>query len=395
MVAVHSSRMNATTGGIRKIATTGALVCQVKSELSCAFRRRRWQGFPYRSRGGSPTSHAWRAGYLFSMSARIEFAEELYRTAGVSQWIRRAFRTPLLATLAAVNAFMLSAAITSALFLRWPELRTTGVAAVLVAGFLVALAVNLSIVHTSVRPLDGLVADRARTRRLAAALISASDRERAAISRELHDSTAQSLAALVMQLSVATADGGNGDAEAARQQLDGARELATTTLEEVRRLAHAVHPRVLDDLGLIAALRSLARESAIAGDGAVAVQVHVDAEAGIDAILSATAASALYRIAQEALSNARRHSGAAHIEMRVRRDVDAVVLEVSDDGVGFDPDAEAPNQKGIGLFTMRERLALIGGSVRVGRRAGGGTTLIASVTRRQSAHAGHRSSPRE
>ncbi len=329
------------------------------------------------------------------MSARLEFAEGLHGTAGVVPWIRRALRTPLLATLAAVNALLLSVAIASALFARSSELRATPVVAVLVAGFLIALAVNLSIVNVSVRPLEGLLADSARTRRLAAELISASDRERAALSKELHDSTAQSLAALVMQLSVATLDRGNGGAEVARQQLESARALATTTLEEVRRLAHSMHPRVLDDLGLIAALRSLARESATQGSGLGAMQVRVDAEVGMGATLSAAAASALYRIAQEALLNARRHSGAAHIEMRVRQDAGNVVLEVSDDGVGFDPDTAPATEKGIGLFTMRERLALINGRVHIGPRAGGGTTLRASVALHESTHPQHRSSPHE
>jgi signal transduction histidine kinase len=98
--------------------------------------------------------------------------------------------------------------------------------------------------------LDGLVADRTRMRGLAAAVIDAGDRERASLARELHDSTAQQLAALVLQLSAAARDCTD---VALADRLSGMRDQAEATLEEVRLLSHTVHPRVLDDLGLQAA----------------------------------------------------------------------------------------------------------------------------------------------
>src|SRR5207253_409643 len=105
--------------------------------------------------------------------------------------------------------------------------------------------------------LAGLVADRTRMRALATAVIDAGDRERASLARELHDSTAQQLAALVLQLSAAARE--TADPTVA-ERLDTMREQAKATLEEVRLLSHTVHPRVLDDLGLAAALRKLGRE---------------------------------------------------------------------------------------------------------------------------------------
>jgi hypothetical protein len=111
--------------------------------------------------------------------------------------------------------------------------------------------------------LDGLVADRARMRALAAEVIEVGDRERAALARELHDSTAQRLAALMLQVSAAARDA-KDPALAAR--LAEIRDAAEEVTEEVRLLSHTVHPRVLDDLGLVPALRKLARDSS-AGTG--------------------------------------------------------------------------------------------------------------------------------
>jgi signal transduction histidine kinase len=342
----------------------------------------------------------------------------------VPQWVERVLRTPLIIKLAGANALLLSVTTATTLFVRDEAIGTAPAIAVVGVAFLLALAVNIALVNAALHPivalgntvdsirhgdlsarvpaspladrdiarvgrmlnvlLDGLVGDRARTRRLAVELIDAGDRERAAISRELHDSTAQTLAALAMQLSAATRSMEDGAVESLKQQLDGARELATGTLEEVRRLAHSMHPLVLDELGLVAALRRLARESTTHDAGIAGVRVHVVADDGVDATIPATTASVLYRIAEEALLNARHHAESEHVEIQVRTDADTATLEVSDDGVGFNPDNAPLNHPGIGLFTMRERIALIDGDLRVTRSAGGGTSVIASVPLRPS-----------
>ncbi len=351
--------------------------------------------------------------------SRMSSAGDTHGVSRVPRWIERLLRTPLTLKLAGANAFLLIAATLSALVIRNHELSTAPVIAVVGAAFLLALLVNIALVTLAVRPmtelektvdtiwrgdlnarvptslladrhvarvgrmfnilLDGLVADRARTRRLAVELINAGDRERAAISRELHDSTAQSLAALVMQLSVVAQRADDAADELLKQRIDSARILATTTLEEVRLLAHTMHPRVLDDLGLVAALRRLARETTAHAASSDGLQVDVIARDGIDETIPAAARSVLYRIAQEAVRNASRHAAANRLEIRVWTDAHAVMLEVSDDGVGFDPEAARPNQTGIGLFTMRERVALIDGNLHVSSRAGGGTSVVATV----------------
>jgi len=337
----------------------------------------------------------------------------------VPHWVEWLLRIPLAMKLAGANAFLLVATGAIALLVRSHEISSRPVIVVIATAFVLALLINVALVSLAVRPmtmlektvdtiwhgdltarvpgslladrnvarvgrmfnilLDGLLADRARTRRLAAELIDAGDRERASMSRELHDSTAQSLAALVMQLSVTARNARDMPPAALAESLDGARTLATTALEEVRMLAHTMHPRVLDDLGLVAAVRRLARETS--GDQ---TSVEVIAREGVDDAIPATSASVLYRVAQEAVRNASRHAAAAHIEIRIAADADHARLEIADDGVGFDPRAAAPEHAGIGLFTMRERVALIEGELHVTSRVGGGTTVIATVPLRES-----------
>jgi signal transduction histidine kinase len=233
--------------------------------------------------------------------------------------------------------------------------------------------------------LDGLVADRARTRRLAAEIIDAGDRERAAISRELHDSAAQSLAALAMQLGVAGRSIDDAPLGTVHEHIEAARLLANNTLEDIRMLAHTMHPRVLDDLGLIAALRRLARETtdrttgyATSMDDAT-VAVDVEVMEGADSALPSPVNSVLYRVAQEAVQNARKHAAPKYIVIRLRRDAKSVTLEVTDDGRGFDPAIEHREGIGIGLFTMRERVVLLDGEFRVNSKPGGGTSVVASI----------------
>jgi len=354
----------------------------------------------------------------------------------VPVWIERLLRIPLPVKLVGANVLLLIVAAATALVLRHRELTSAPLLTVVIVAYLVALLLNTGLVMLAVRPLrvlektvdtiwhgdldarvptslladrhvtrvarmfnillDGLVADRARTRRLAKEIIDTGDRERAAISRELHDSAAQSLAALAMQLGVAARSIDDVSPAVLRERIEAARTLANNTLEEIRMLAHTMHPRVLDDLGLIPALRRLARETtdhsasyATSTDDA-AVVVDVTATEGSDNALSAPAKSVLYRVAQEAVQNARRHAAPRHIDIRLESGADSVTLEIADDGRGFDLAAKQREQTGIGLFTMRERVALVDGELRVSTRPGGGTSVVASIPLHESSSANPR-----
>jgi signal transduction histidine kinase len=200
--------------------------------------------------------------------------------------------------------------------------------------------------------LDELVADRARVRRLAAEVIRTGDDERARLARDLHDSTAQTLSAIVMQLSTTIRDVHPPEAAARLEIVRGA---VVDALEEVRGLSHTAHPRVLDDLGLAAALRNLAREMERRTDVPIAVDVPL-----LTMPLPRPSASVLYRIAQEALTNAIRHGAPTSIEIRLHVDGLTATLEVTDDGDGFEPGATRDGF-GLGIFSMRERVALVDG----------------------------------
>jgi signal transduction histidine kinase len=219
--------------------------------------------------------------------------------------------------------------------------------------------------------LDGLVADRARMRALAAEVIEVGDRERAALARELHDSTAQRLAAVMLQVSAAARDA-KDPALAAR--LAEIRDAAEEVTEEVRLLSHTVHPRVLDDLGLVPALRKLARDSS-AGTG-----VDVDVEANTDgADIPHPVAATLYRVAQEAVRNAVRHAAPHRVRVVLHQVNGTATLEILDDGKGFDLQEAERRRPGMGLLSMRERVSLVDGELSIRTAPGDGTAISATV----------------
>jgi signal transduction histidine kinase len=221
--------------------------------------------------------------------------------------------------------------------------------------------------------LDALDADRARLRALAAQTISAQDAERSRIARELHDSTAQTIAALTYQLAAAARD---VDDPALARRLAEIRDLAGDALEEVRVLAHTIHPRVLDDLGLAAAMAWLARRTR--EHSGLDVEVAYAADVGADA-LSREAAATLYRVAQESLRNVERHAGATSARVSLTRDGDDIALDIADDGRGFDLAEAEARRPGMGLFSIRERVALVGGALHIDTAPGRGTRVRARV----------------
>lgn len=215
--------------------------------------------------------------------------------------------------------------------------------------------------------------DAARLRALAALTIRAQDDERARVARELHDSTAQSIAALAYQLAAAARDCTD---PAMARRLHEMRELAGDVLEEVRSMAHAMHPNVLDDLGLASALEWLTRKT----EEHTALEIDLAADAALDAsALPREAAAALYRVAQESIRNIERHSGAHVVHIALRQRADYVSLDIADDGRGFDLQEATTRRPGMGLFAMRERLGLVDGSLEVDTAPGRGTRIHASV----------------
>lgn len=276
--------------------------------------------------------------------------------------------------------------------------------------------------------LDRLTADAAALeqsrhglRELASRTLGAQEDERRRIARELHDETAQVLATLLIQasllrsqisgetpagaesesvptlaapltsgsaspatgslmtptpmLSVAHGDGATRGSSSATSRLDAIETLASAALESVRAIAYDLRPSLLDDLGLPAAIRwYAANRSQLAG-----LTVQVEAEAVRPAAETETA---LFRVAQEALTNVLRHAQAASARVKLSRQGAWIELCVEDEGRGFrveDVLGDAKRERRLGLIGMQERVGLLGGELRVTSAPGQGTRVIARV----------------
>jgi signal transduction histidine kinase len=194
--------------------------------------------------------------------------------------------------------------------------------------------------------------------------LEASEAERSRWARELHDETLQQFAGLRMLLAGARR---SGDRERIDRALEAALERLTTGIGDLRSLIADLRPAALDELGIVPALEALA---------ARASDVEVDLEVSLAERPAAELESTIYRVVQEALTNVAKHAAAARVEVRVR-DVDAAIeLLVRDDGAGFDPHRRS---NGFGLVGMRERLALVRGTLDIQTAPGGGTTLRALI----------------
>ena len=195
--------------------------------------------------------------------------------------------------------------------------------------------------------------------------------ERRRLARDLHDGPAQAMAAALfgVDLAVAALD---HRPEAAKAELLHAREQVRDALEDVRSAIAGLRPRLLEEQGLAAALQALEGSPGLWGP-----RVTVDAGAGtVSGRLPPEIELALFRIAQEAVSNARRHAAADHVRVSVEARPGVVKLAVVDDGRGFDPDrTQAAPGRGEGIPGMGERAAQLGGVLRIASSPGTGTRV--------------------
>ncbi|MEV0663965.1 histidine kinase [Actinomadura luteofluorescens] len=220
--------------------------------------------------------------------------------------------------------------------------------------------------------------------RFAERAVEAQEAERSRLSREIHDGIAQRLASLGFHLSAAERALPEHHPEGLAQIMM-ARRLCELAAAETRAAIGGLRPPVLDDLGLSAALATLARE---AGDGSGAhgaLDVTVTVEGELEDELPDHVQTALYRIAQEAVGNSLRHASANRVDLLLEHSSDRVRLKVADDGSGFSMgDVLARGGRGrrpdsYGLRGMRERAELLGGRVAVTSRPGVGTTVEAVI----------------
>jgi len=208
--------------------------------------------------------------------------------------------------------------------------------------------------------------------RYVSGVIAAQEEERKRIARELHDGTSQSLTSLLVGMK-ALSDECNSPA--IRQRAEDLRGVAGRTLDEVHNLALQLRPSVLDDLGLPAALERYVNDCTQRYNLQIDLAVHGFNEQRLPAEVE----TALYRIAQESLANVARHAQATTASILIERRNGSVRAIIEDDGRGFDPVTAGKAERRLGLYGIRERAELLGGTLTIESTPGHGSSLFVEI----------------
>ena len=240
---------------------------------------------------------------------------------------------------------------------------------VTVAGHLATALENLRL-YNEVKDKERLRGD------LLSRLIHAHEEERFRIARELHDQVSQSLTGLTMSLTAAE-EAGTADADRVREAITSVRAVAEGTLEEVRKIIFDLRPTLLDDLGLIPAVRHYAK-SLLEAQG---MEVRFAASGFGQQRLPSAVETTVFRVAQEAITNVARHSRARVVAISVTLLEGIVRLQVGDDGLGFDAQIllASAGRRRLGIAGMEERVSLLGGRLEIGSAPGAGTVVTMHV----------------
>jgi signal transduction histidine kinase len=238
------------------------------------------------------------------------------------------------------------------------------------AAFLESLANTTAVAIENARLADALAAKNAEVRALSAHHVTRLEEERQHIARELHDEAGQALVGVKLSLQ-AMARAVPETSSALREPLDQLRAQVNEATSRLRTIARRLRPPTLDQLGLHVALGQLAQEAGDRGGFVVSLDL-----ASLPARLSPAMETALFRITQEALTNATNHARAEHVEISLGLCDRYLYLRIADDGCGFDPTAHSG---GLGLLGVRERVGMFGGECEVSSTVGQGTVLLVKV----------------
>lgn len=220
---------------------------------------------------------------------------------------------------------------------------------------------------------EALRRNREELRALAAQLLRIQDEERRRISRDLHDDINQRLAILAVEIERLGERLASAPVQVGRS-VRAIQDRVVELSEDLRHLAYQLHPPILDDLGLPVSLQRMIDEF-VARSGVHGGFVHRN----VPEVLSQEIATCLYRIVQESLSNVSRHAKASRVDVELARSGDGLMVTVTDDGIGFNPGPLRDGRGGLGLLSMKERVALVEGVLEVSSTLGKGTQVRALV----------------
>jgi signal transduction histidine kinase len=224
----------------------------------------------------------------------------------------------------------------------------------------------LRLEHESLERFREVLHTREELKQLSGELVSAQENERRRISRELHDEVGQVLSAIVLGIENLRSALRDNNKEEAFRQLQLVQDMTERNVSVVRNISLLLRPTMLDDLGLVPAVRWLARE--VSRSGAMAVDVLV--ESFLDE-LPEEHRTCIFRVVQEAVRNASRHSGARHVRIYLQEEQERLRVSVQDDGKGF----AATQEPGLGILGMQERVIRLGGELQVDSEPGRGTIV--------------------
>ena len=210
-----------------------------------------------------------------------------------------------------------------------------------------------------------LAESRRDLQQLSIKLVDAQETERRSLSRELHDEVAQALGLLLMDVGQLSNQFSSGE-EKRQELVQRIKSVAERAVQTVRNMALLLRPSMLDDLGLLAAVEWYARETSRRGE--IEVEVHSE---NVSEDLGDELKLCVYRIVQEALNNAQRHSHAKTARVELTQTNGAIRVKIADEGRGFDP----KRTRGMGLLGMEERVKRLGGALTIESRPGAGTTI--------------------
>jgi len=200
-------------------------------------------------------------------------------------------------------------------------------------------------------------------KRMMTRIIDIQEEERKKLSRELHDGLGQNLYSLLISMSIL-------ETHVSHPFIETLKEEVTSLIEETRMLAWELRPSILDDLGLIPAIRSFAKRYSDY------YRIYVQFECSLKSRLEQQVETVIYRVIQEALTNTRKYANTDRATIRLLTDKQYIIVQVVDEGVGFNPDDET---KGVGFFSMEERARSVGGTLTISSFKGKGTTVTLRI----------------